>query len=220
MGKLMAIFVIVIMIAFIMPSVLDQLARPRSTGQNSSMWTYNGDKEITFQDIQQAANELKILNALMADRLLLAQQDIRSILLGQLLFPETERAAMISDELKNIAMQNRMLISPLKIDEFFRQSRGRSELFYYLLKNEALESGVIVSPRTAGDVLKSIIPQLTNNQADAASLVNGIASANGMSEDQVLKVFANLMSIMTYSRVATETENVTEAQLKNMFAGN
>ncbi|HBG28380.1 MAG: hypothetical protein A2Y10_11220 [Planctomycetes bacterium GWF2_41_51] len=218
MGKLMAIFVIVIMIAFIMPSLLDQLSRPSMRGPNAAMWTYNGDKEITLEDIQQASAELKILSSLMADRLLLAQQDIRSILLSQLLFPESERAAMISDELKNIVMQNRLLISPLKIDEFFRQSRGRSELFYLLLKNEAANAGVVVAPKTAGDVLNSVIPQLTNKQADAATLVNGIAAANGMSGDQVLKVFANLMSIMTYSRVVTETENVTESQLKNIYA--
>jgi hypothetical protein len=38
MTKLMAVFVILIMIAFIMPSVLSQLAKPRLGGPGKAMW--------------------------------------------------------------------------------------------------------------------------------------------------------------------------------------
>ena len=44
MNKLMAIFVIVIMVAFIMPSVLQQLAKPRMRGRDNAMWLYGKDK--------------------------------------------------------------------------------------------------------------------------------------------------------------------------------
>lgn len=218
MSKLMAIFVILIMIAFIMPSLLNQLSRPRMRAQDTAMWLYNKDKKISVEDLREATAQLSVLRGLMTDKFLLAQQDIRSILLSQLLFPESQSGVLISDELKNIVMQNRLLISPAKIDEFFRQSRGRAELFYILLKDEAAQAGCAVSQKYAGDALNIVIPQLTNNQIDAASLVKNISSSSGMSDEQIVGIFADILSVMTYSRIVTDIENVTQSQLENIYA--
>lgn len=218
MGKLMAVFVIVIMIAFIMPSLLNELSKVRYKGQTSAIWTYNKNKSITQQDLQQASAELTMLRSLMTDRFLMGLGDVRSILLGQLLFPESESGAMISDELKNAAMRSGLQISTSAVDEFFKQSRGRAEMFFIILKNEADEAGCSVTPKYAGDVLNSVIPQLTNKQIDAANLVKNISATNGMSDDRVLKAFADVLAILSYSKIVTDTENVTTSQLENLFA--
>ncbi|HAL44750.1 MAG: hypothetical protein A2Y12_00745 [Planctomycetes bacterium GWF2_42_9] len=218
MGKLMAVFVIVIMIAFIMPSLLNELAKPSYRDQNSAMYTYGDGLTINRVDLQNASVQLQALRGLMIDRLLPALGDVRSVLLGQLLFPESENAAMVSDELKNAAMQSGLRINPSVVDEFFKQSRGRAELFFVLLRYEAEKAGCAVTGDTAGNILKSVIPQLTNNQVDAATLVRNLSASTNMSDEQILKSFADILAIMSYSRVVTDTENLTMAQLENTFA--
>jgi hypothetical protein len=218
MGKLMAIFVIVIMIAFIMPSLLNELAKPRYRGEKSAIYTYGDGLKISRTDLQNASVQLQALRGLMIDRLLPALGDVRSVLLGQLLFPESENAAMVSDELKNAAMQSGLRINPSVVDEFFKQSRGRAELFFILLRYEAEKAGCAVTGETAGNILKSVIPQLTNNQVDAATLVKNLSTSTNMSDEQILKSFADVLAIMSYSRVVTDTENVTMSQLENTFA--
>ncbi|MCE5339629.1 MAG: hypothetical protein LLF92_00690 [Planctomycetaceae bacterium] len=218
MGKLMAVFVIVIMIAFIMPSLLNELSKPRYGGQSNAMYTYGDGKSITAQDLQNASVQLQALRGLMVDRLLPALGDLRSVLLGQLLFPESENAAMVSDELKNAAMQSGLRINSSTIDEFFKQSRGRAELFFILLRGQAENAGCAVTPEMAGNTLKNVIPQMTNNQVDAATLVKNISTSTGMSDDQILRAFADVLTIIAYSRIVTDSENVTVSQLENTYA--
>jgi hypothetical protein len=218
MGKLMAIFVIVIMIAFIMPSLLNELSKPRMGGQRNAMYTYGDGKSITAQDLQSASVQLQALRGLMVDRLLPALGDFRAVLLGQLLFPESENAALVSEELKNAAMQNGLRINASTIDEFFKQSRGRAELFFILLRSQSENAGCAVTPEMAGNTLKGVIPQLTNNQVDAATLVKNISTSTGMSDEQVLRAFADVLTIIAYSRIVTDSENVTVSQLENTYA--
>ncbi|MFA5292622.1 MAG: hypothetical protein WC496_06255 [Phycisphaerae bacterium] len=218
MTKLMAIFVILIMVAFIMPTVLTQLAKPRSTGLENAMWLYGKDKKITVNDLREATAKLTVLRGLYVDKFLLGQQDLRSILLGQILFPESVPAALLDDEIKKLSIQNRLSISPSRIDEFFAQSRGRAELFLIALGDEAASAGCVVPAKQAGEILNIIIPQVTNNQVDAATAVKRVCSANNMSDAQGLEAFADILSIMTYARIVGDTENVTESQLENIFA--
>jgi hypothetical protein len=218
MTKLMAIFVILIMIAFIMPTLLQQLSKPRNIGLENAMWLYGKDKKVTVNDLRQATTELAVLRELYVNRFLLGQQDLKLILLGQLLFPETVPAASLSDELKKMIMQDRYYISPSRIDDFFSQSHGRPELYWIGLKYEASQAGCIVPSSRAGEILNLLIPQATNNQIDAATAVKRVCSANGMTDEQGLAAFADVLSIVIYSRVVSEAENVTESQIENVFA--
>jgi hypothetical protein len=59
---------------------------------------------------------------------------------------------------------------------------------------------------------------MTNNQVDAATLVKNVSQSTGMSDEQILKAFADVLTIMTYSGIVTDTENVTMSQLENTFA--
>jgi len=212
MSKLMSVFVILIMIAFIMPSVLNQLAKPRMKGPEKAMWYFNKDKKISFNDIAAASKELIAMRSLYADKFLIMQPDLRFRLLGHLLFPEAVTGALLNDEIKSTALQSQLCISPQRIDDFFRQATGRPELFWIILKAEAKNAGCSVSPEHAGNILNILIPKITDNRIDAQTAVKNTAQANGMTDDTVLASFADILSIISYARTVTDTEDVTEAQ--------
>ncbi len=218
MSKLMAVFVILIMIAFIMPSVLNQLAKPRMRGAESAMWLYGTDKKITVDDVRQATAELAVLRGLYANEFLLRQQDLKMIFLGQVLFPESSQAVGLSNEIKKLSLQNQFYIDLSKIDDFFSQARGRPELFWILLKAEARNAGCIVLPEQASGLLSKLISQVTNNQEDAAVVVKRVCLTNNMSDEQGLAAFADVLSVIVYARIVGDAENITEAQLENTFA--
>lgn len=213
MTKLMAIFVILIMIAFIMPSVLNQLAKPRSSGPTRAMWYFGDNKKISFNDIKQATSELAAMRSLYIDKFLIGQQDLGFRLLGELIFPESVPGAAVSDEIKNIVMQNQLRISPGRIDDFFEQSRARAELFWILLKAEAKNAGCAVPPQRAGEFLKALIPKITDNKIDAATAVRNAGQVNGMTDDMVLATFADILAVASYARTVTDTEDITGAQV-------
>lgn len=213
MSKLMAVFVILIMVAFVMPQVLSQLAKPRSSGPERAMWLYDTDSKISFNDIRQATSELAVLKGLFVDKFLLGQRDFKYVLLGELLFPESVQGSLMSDEIKRAAMQNQFKVSQSRVDDFFSQSRGRSELFWVLLKAEAEKAGCATSPKQAGDILKMIVERMTEGQVDAATLVRNAGSAHQMTESDCLQAFADVLAIVSYARVATEVEDITEAEM-------
>ena len=219
MTKLMAVFVILIMIAFIMPTLLNQLAKPRSSGPGKAMWYFNKDKKISFNDIRQASTDLAAMRSLSIDKFLINQRDLRFALLGELIFPESVSAAAFSDEMKRIAIQNQLCISPSRIDDFFEQNRGRTELFWIMLKEEAKNAGCVIPPQTAGEILNQLIPNITNNKIDAATAVQRAAQANQMTDDKVLAVFADILTVASYARILTDIEDVTEAQIARTVSG-
>ena len=219
MTRLMAVFVILIMIAFIMPSVLNQLAKPRLTGPTKAMWYFNKDKKISLNDIRQASSELAAMRSLYIAEFLISQQDLRLALLGELLFPESVPAAVISDEFKKIAIQNQLNISPSRIDDFFEQSHGRAELFWIMLKEEAKNTGCVIPPQIAGDILNQFIPSITNNKINAATAVRKAAQANQMTDDKVFATFADVLAVASYARILTDVEDVTEAQVARTISG-
>ncbi|MGA2915676.1 MAG: hypothetical protein ABSE89_06590 [Sedimentisphaerales bacterium] len=213
--KLMAVFVILIMIAFIMPTLLSQLAKPRSKGPTKAMWYYDTDKGISFNDIKKASDELKALRELYIDRFFISQRDLRYLLVGHLLFPESVQGAVISDELKVIVAQNQLYISPSRIDNFFEQARERPELFWILLKAEAKNAGCAISPQRAGEILTTLIPKITDNKVDAQTLVRIAGQANQMTDEMVVAAFADILTITSYARIITDTEDVTDAEMEN-----
>ena len=216
--KLMAVFVILIMIAFIMPTLLSQLAKPRSGGPTKAMWYYGNGKSINFNDIKQAENELTAMRNLYVDRFFVSQRDLSFLLVGHLLFPETAQGAMVSDGIKGIVAQNQLHINSVRIDNFFEQARARPQLFWILLRAEAKNAGCAVSPQRAGEILNILIPRLTENKIDAQTLVKSAGQASQMTDDAVLATFADLLAVVSYARIITDTEDVTEAETADALA--
>ncbi|MGB8227023.1 MAG: hypothetical protein WCE45_09220 [Sedimentisphaerales bacterium] len=214
--KLMAVFVILIMIAFVMPTLLSQLAKPHLKGPERAMWLFDKDKKINLNDIRAASSELAAMRMLYIDKFLVSQQDLRFVLLGHLIFPEAVPPAALNDEIKNIVAQNRLRVSSARINDLFEQTRGRAELFWILLKAEAKNAGFTVPPQRAGEILGELIPKITNNRIDAQTLVRNAGQVNGMTDDGVLSTFTNILAIISYARAITDTEDVTEGQMANL----
>ncbi|MBN1788752.1 MAG: hypothetical protein JW806_10230 [Sedimentisphaerales bacterium] len=218
MSKLMAIFVIIIMLAFIMPSVLKQLARPKFKSTDKPMWFFNKDKSISRNDIAQATRELSVLKMLYIDDFLLSQPDLRFKLLGQLLFPQAARGSLLSDDLKRTCVRMQFRIDPERIDDFFAQASGRAELFWILLKAETENVSYTMTVETAGKFLDMLLTKMTDGRVNAAAAVQNVGRSNQMTDDMVVQTFADLLSVLRYIKTVTGIEDVTEAQMEFIAA--
>ncbi|HEG42704.1 MAG TPA: hypothetical protein ENH94_01515 [Phycisphaerales bacterium] len=216
--KIMTVVVIVIMIAFVGGSALQAILR-RTGGGNKAVARYGEKGKITAMDINRAQIELQVLRYLGADRLL-AVMDADSILLGQLLYPDSKIAAELSKQLKMAAMQGQLSVSQSEVDEFFREASGKSELYWILLNAEAKEVGYVISDEQAKTILRSVIPQL-NQGASAAQIIQAIESSQLRIEAQrTIRIFADLLGVFNYTKMITNNEDVTINQLKAEIARN
>ncbi|MCD4830483.1 MAG: hypothetical protein K8R02_01595 [Anaerohalosphaeraceae bacterium] len=217
MTKLMAIFVILIMVAFVVPQLLTQLSRPKFNSPSTAYWLYADDKKITLNDIKAATVELSVLSGLYTDKIFFSQNDLRMVLLGHMLFGQSVPGAVVSDQIKRMKSEAQLQVSNRKIDKFFEQSAGKSELLWILLRAEAKRSGCAVSTETAGTILKKIIPQITGG-VSAAEVVKSLSSTYHMTENEILQIFADSFLVVAYANIVSEVEDITEAQLCNAFA--
>ncbi len=219
--KLMAVFVVAIMLAFVMPTVLQQLSRP--SGAKATIAYFEPDGKITNKDILDTRWQLNLLQALLAKQFLLRQQDFRLILLSELLFHDTGTSAAVSRQINSTVITKQWRTSSREIDNLFSQVKGGNELspiFWLLLKAEAKQAGIMVSTEFASQVLSSTISQLTEGQLNAKQLVQRIVEQRGISEETVLETFRHLLGIVVYAQAITSNENITASQLMYMVNRN
>jgi hypothetical protein len=104
--KLMAGVVIVIMISFVGGTALQQLLSRWGSGAGSVVATYRDKGKISPIDLRVAEGQLMILRDLLMPMFLQYKStpagtpDIRARLLGQLIFPDSQGAAMMQDEIR------------------------------------------------------------------------------------------------------------------------
>jgi len=210
----MTFVVIFSMIAFVGGVALQQIMS--RIGAGAQTVAYFGEKDkITSTDIRQARSDLEVLRLLIFDRLLyFGLPDLSSKLLGQLLFPDSRRAAEMSDNMKRAVFEGRVQMSTKDIDMFFSQTIGRAELLWILLKAEAKKAGCITTKSQAKQILKQIVPQLTQGQLDAKQLVDNIIKNRNVPERDILRIVADLWAIITYTKVITDNETVTISEVR------
>ena len=135
----MTVVVIFIMIAFVGGAAFQQIMSRLGPNQaNEVMVYYYEDGKITRNDIARAQTELIVLRALGMDRFL-NMIGVKGQLLGQLLFPQSQMAAAVSDMLKQSALQGRLRAGVNDIDKFFDQASGMPEIYWLLLQAEMLQ---------------------------------------------------------------------------------
>ncbi len=213
-SKLMAFVVIFIMIAFVGGAAFQQIMS--KIGAGAGTVAYFGEKDkIAGSDILQAQSDLNVLRMLMFDRLLHYELgNLTSRLLAQLLFPDSRIADVLSDDMKQAVIQGRLQMSAKDIDVFFSQVTGRTELLWILLKAEAKQAGCVVTNSQARQILRQIVPQLTQGQADAKQLVDYIIKNHGVPEREIFRIAGDLWAVMVYTRMITSNEDVTIAQVR------
>ncbi|MCF7955501.1 MAG: hypothetical protein K9M75_06845 [Phycisphaerae bacterium] len=227
-SKIMVFLLIFIMVGFVLGASLPAMIRQISNWFSAAkpVAIYGENVKVDYAHIDQAQTELKILRDLMAVDYLNMPMDqqgtpnIKNLLLSQVLFPDPGMAAMVSGQLKYMAtsrQQNSLQASEQQIDTFFSQTEGRNDISWLLLKAEAQNAGIAVSDSAAKSLLRQMIPAFSRGGRDAATLVNSLARNYQKSPEEIIKVFSDLLSVMTYASTILTNEDVTIPQVKSII---
>ena len=213
--KVMAVVVIVIMIGFIGGGALMQQLSRSSTGLHKTLAYFGDNRKITGNDLSNARRELDILRALQADALL-RNQDLRGILLGELLFTEQRTSPALLNHIKQTIRNYQYRISNKQINDIYRRSVP-SSIYWMLLKKEAKSVGITVSHEQAGEVLGRVLPQLYNGRK-YSQIITSLMNQYGLPEERLLEIFSELLAIMQYAQIICSNEDITSAQISQAVA--
>ncbi len=213
--KVMAVVVIVIMFGFIGGGTLLQQLSQRAAGRHKTIAYFGDNKKITNNDLSLARRDLDVLRSLAAD-VLLRNQDLRGILLGELLFAEQQTSPALINHIRQTIRKNRYRISDKQINDMYRRSVP-SNIYWLLLKNEAQLAGIRVPNEQAGELLGQVIPQLFNGQT-YSQLIGVLRERYGLPEQESLAIFSELLAIMQYAQMICSNEDVTSSQIAQAVA--
>ncbi len=215
--KVMAVVVIVLLLGFVGGTYFQQLGQ-RRTSQHKIVAYFADNRKITNYDLALARRELETLKLLRADDLLrslsvpmLRVQDLQAVLLAELLFSNRTISPALIRHIKQLMGANRYSISEKQINDIYRRSMP-TEMYWLLLKNEAQLAGVRTSNETSGGQLAITTPQLFNG-ATYSQLIGAIVKRHGVSEEEILTAFSNLMTVVRYARMICTSENITSSQV-------
>ena len=201
--------VIVLMIGFVGGSYIQQFAR--RTGRPGETIAYYGAKsKITHNDLLQGQQELEILKIIRAEAIL-GTQDLRGLLLGELIFPERNASAEVIGHIQELIRRGDYGISRKQINDIYRQTLPTS-VYWLLLKIEAQQAGFRIPKEEAGKVLAMITPKLFNG-GTYQQLVSSLMQRQGISEDEILSALSKFLAVVQYSRVSCANENLTTSQI-------
>ena len=213
--KVMAVVVIGIMFVFIGGGTLLQQISRRATGLHKTIAYFGDSKKITNNDLYLARRELDVLRSLATD-VLLRNQDLRGILLGELLFAEQQTSPALINHIRQMIRTNRYRISDKQINDMYRRSVP-SNIYWLLLKNETQLAGIRVPIEQAGELLGQVIPQLFNGQT-YSQLIGVLRDRYGLPEKQLLAIFSELLAIMQYAQMICSNQDVTSSQIAQAVA--
>jgi hypothetical protein len=213
--KVMAVVVIVILFGFIGGGTLLQQLSRRSTGLHNTIAYFGDNRKITRQSLSNARRELDILRALQADTLL-QNQDLRGILLGELLFTEQRTQVALLNHIKQTIRRYQYRISDKQINDIYRRSVP-SSIYWMLLKNEAKLAGIMVSNEQAGELLGRVLPQ-TYNGRRYSQIMQDIMNQYGLPEQRLLEIFSDLLATMQYAQMICSNEDITSSQITQAVA--
>ena len=215
--KIMAFVVIALMIVFTIQPVMSYLSSRRAGGKRVVAY-YDDGKKISNEDLGRAQMQLELLKTLGIPLLLEPQdiranpaQDLRQIFLGELLFSERGRAAESIGLIRQLVNRNGYSISDKQINDIYTKEY-LPNVYWLLLTKESQLAGVRTAPEAAKAQLEAIIPRLQRG-ATYSQVVGIITERQGLSEQQVLETFANLLGIIEYSRLMSLARGTTTQQL-------
>jgi hypothetical protein len=219
--KIMAVVVVLIMGAFLVPTFINQLSNPAAK-PSASVAHYGNNVKISHEDIAYAEKQLELLRILQAPAFLQSRPgldqkspDIPSLLMFQILFPEPRLSPIINEEIKRMAKQpGGPRITDGQVDQFFESLNvERPDVYWLLLKAEARRVGYGVSQQTAGEVLAQMIPQISRG-ATADQMITGLVQNQNMTQEAILQTFADLLAVHEFVKVAVQNEDLTLGQIK------
>ncbi len=211
--KLMAVFVILIMVSFL---GLGQMARYASQRDRKQVIaTYGDGEEISNFDLGKARHELELLQALRAEAFL-QSSDMRGLFLGEILFSERSIDPRVLSFLNQSIQKNGLRITPEQITGLYQGTTTTApHVYWLLLKKEARQAGMAVSNDVVRSLLNQIASGLFNGQT-YKQLMQQTMQRFSVSEPEVLSTYGNLMSVLQFARMTTESHDVTTSQIKHM----
>jgi hypothetical protein len=207
--KVMAVVVIVLMVAFIGGSALNYLLSPTMTLGYKAVAYYGNNRKIKSSDLSLARMELEILKLLGADDLLRAQ-DLRGVLLAELLFSEGRPSTALINQMKQVIRSNRYRISDKQIDNIYKHTM-QNYIYWLLLRDEAQLAGIKVTNNEVGQLLAKVIPQLFRGQT-YKQRIRMLMEQYGIPEAGVLETVGKLLAVLQYGNLICSNEDVTISQ--------
>jgi hypothetical protein len=219
--KVMAVVVIVILFGFIGGSAFLQFLSRRGTGLHKTVAYFSDSRKITNNDIVVAREELRILELMEVNELLISMgmplfsnvPDFRALLMGQLLFSERRASPRLVDYIKQTIRTNDYRISDKQISDIYKRSVP-SEIYWHCLKKEAQLAGVRVPNEDARTILAGAIPQIQQFRgATYSQLIGSIIKRWKISEEKILTTFGKLLAVWEYSKICCSSDDVTNSQI-------
>ncbi len=212
--KLMAVVVIVLMVAFIGGSSFSFLMRG-SGGMNKAVAYYGDKQKITHYDRMIADQELKLLEELGAADLLRNQQDLRSLLLSELLFAQSRDSAAVLEMARQLIQRGQYRISERQLSDMYTSRTAPSDIYWILLGREAEAAGIYVRSQDVGEMLGRNVPYMFQG-ATYPQMMKIWVSRHGMPEARILATFGKLLAVLQYAQVISSMENITTSQIRHL----
>jgi hypothetical protein len=211
----MAVVVIGLMFVFVGGVALQSLMNRGPSGVNQVVAYFADGVRITGKDLSYARRELDVLRALQADRMLMSQ-DLRGIMLSELLFTEQRTSPELMNRIKQLIRNYQYRISDKQINDLYRRTVP-SSVYWMLLKEEAKAAGILVSNEQAGDVLGQVLPQLYGGMKYSQVIAN-LMNQYGLPEEQLLHIYGQLLATLQYARFICSNQDLTGSQISNTVA--
>jgi len=218
--KIMAFVVVMIMLGFVGGVGLQQYLSRVGAGRGTVRAYYLDDRKIKDVDRRRADNELRVLRSLFAGQMLRYRQtifgtpDFKSRLLAEILFPDSQSAAMANVEMYQATARGQLNVSSADIDAFFKQVGPSRDIYWILLKAEAKRAGCVISRSQARATLAKLIQQLSEGRGSVAMLLRNVISTHHIPEEEIVRIFADLLGVMAYSDIVTSSEAATTDEIR------
>ena len=232
--KFLAVIVVVLMIAFVIPSVFLNSDR-RGRGQDMTVGVFLDrqyqQRDFTLLMQNKAAAELGVLRALGLDQVQMTLLATRlgemgglsptpALVVRQLLFPDSQLARQLQGALLQMLSVNRtdddQRIEQARdaVDRLVSlDSQSKAALYYILLSEEARRAGI---EATSEQIRALINARLSPNVAQQLGpmSVQRICEAQNLTEQQVQQAVGNYIAILRYGNTATRPLALSEAELR------
>ncbi|MHC4642228.1 MAG: hypothetical protein ACYS32_11330 [Planctomycetota bacterium] len=218
--KVMAVVVIVILFGFIGGSTFLSFISKRSSGLHKTVAYFGDNRKITNYDIATAREELQVLQQAGAGELLrnigvplFQTPDLRTLMLGELLFSERGTSAGLINFLKRTIRTGDFRISDKQISDLYKRTVP-TEIYWHCLKKEAELTGFRVSNEDTRNLLINAMPQIPQfNKATYFQVISSVAKRAGITEEKILTTYGKLLAVLEYAKVSCSGEDVTTAQV-------
>jgi hypothetical protein len=209
--KAMAVVVIVILFMFIGGDTLISTLQQKQS--NKRLASYAGGRKMSITDLNMARQDLDVLSMVGMEQFL-AFQDLRGLLLSELLFSERRPGPGVAERVSQMVRGNQFRTTDADIAKIYEGTHP-PHVYWFLLKRESEEAGIGVPAEEIKQMLGRVIPQIYGGRTYAEHMAE-VMNHFHLTEDDVLQTAARLMAVMQYAQVVCGTEDTTLQEASHM----